>query len=74
MNELIAVKELVKRSKAAQEQFAFVTQKQADEAARAVCKVVYDNAEKLGIMAAEETRMGSRQDKIIKCRMKSSLI
>lgn len=74
MSESITVKELVERSKAAQEQFAFVTQEQADEAARAICKVVFDNAGKLGKMAAEETRMGSKQDKITKCRMKSSLI
>lgn len=74
MSEATTVKELVKRSKAAQAQFAFVTQEQADAAARAVCKIVYDNAEELGIMAAEETHMGSMQDKITKCRMKSSLI
>lgn len=76
MNETkkITVEELVARSKAAQEQFAFVTQEQADAAARAVCKVVYDNASELGKMAAEETRMGNVTDKISKCRMKSSLI
>ncbi|EOI55429.1 aldehyde dehydrogenase family protein [Enterococcus gilvus] len=74
MSKSTTVKELVERSKAAQEQFAFVTQEQADAAARAICKVVYDNAEKLGVMAAEETRMGSKADKITKCRMKSSLI
>ncbi|KAF1295994.1 succinate-semialdehyde dehydrogenase [Enterococcus sp. JM4C] len=69
-----SVEELVARSKAAQAQFAFVTQEQADQAAKAICKVVYDNAEMLGKMAAEETRMGSVTDKIQKCRMKSSLI
>lgn len=75
MNEKIAtVEELVARSKAAQEQFAFATQAQADAAAYAICKVVYDNRVELGTMAAEETRMGSVEDKITKCRMKSSLI
>lgn len=74
MSKLVTVEELVARSKAAQEQFSFVTQEQADAATRSICKVVYDNAEKLGVMAAEETRMGSAQDKITKCRMKSSLI
>ena len=70
----MTVKELIARSKAAQEAFAFATQEQADAAARAICKVVYDNAEKLGPMAAEESRMGSEQDKIAKCRNKSALI
>ena len=70
----MTVKELIARSKAAQAAFAFATQEQADAAARAICKVVYDNAEKLGPMAAEESRMGSEQDKIAKCRNKSALI
>lgn len=74
MSNVGTVEELVARSKAAQEQFSFVTQEQADAAARAICKVVYDHAEQLGIMAAEETRMGSAEDKITKCRMKSALI
>jgi succinate-semialdehyde dehydrogenase len=39
-----------------------------------MCKVVYDNDKKLGTMAAEETKMGSIEDKISKCHMKSSLI
>lgn len=71
---LTTVEELVKRSKAAQAKIEFATQEQADAAARAICKIVYDNAEMLGRMAAEETRMGDVQDKITKCRMKSSLI
>ena len=70
----MTVKELIARSKAAQAEFAFATQEQADAAAKAICKVVYDNAEKLGPMAAEESRMGSEQDKIAKCRNKSALI
>lgn len=73
-NAAITVEELVERSKAAQEQFAFATQEQADAAARAVCKIIYDNAEMLGALAAEETRLGSVADKITKCRMKSALI
>lgn len=69
-----SVAELVERSKAAQKQFEFATQEQADAAARAICKVVYDNAEMLGKLAAEESRMGSVNDKIAKCRNKSALI
>ena len=69
-----SVDELVARSRAAARAFEFATQEQADAAARAVCKVVYDNARVLGERGAVETRMGSVPDKITKCRMKSSLI
>ena len=70
----LTVAELIARSKAAQKQIEFMTQEQADAAARAICKVTYDNAEMLGTMAAEETRMGNLNDKITKCRNKSALI
>lgn len=73
-NTNVTVEELVKRSQEAQKKIEFMTQEQADAAAKAICKVVYDHAEKLGTMAAEETRMGNVNDKISKCRMKSSLI
>lgn len=68
------VEELVARAKAAQKQFEFVTQEQADAASKAIFKIVFDNAEELGRMAAEETRMGNVPDKIAKCRNKSALI
>ncbi len=68
------VEELIISSKTAQKQFEFASQEQADMAARAICKIVYDNAEMLGKMAAEESRMGSVTDKIAKCRNKSALI
>ena len=68
------VQELVERSRAAAKAFEFATQEQADAAARAICKVVYDNAETLGTRAAVETRMGKISDKITKCTAKSSLI
>ena len=74
LDPVAAVQELVARSHAAQKQIEFATQEQADAAARAICKVVYDNAEELGKLAAEESRMGNVADKITKCRMKSSLI
>ena len=74
MSEKISLEERVARARAAQKQFEFATQEQADAACRAVLKVVFDNAEKFGPMAAEESRMGSREDKIAKCRNKSALI
>lgn len=72
--KMAGVAELIARSKAAQKQFEFATQEQADAAARAVCKIVFDNAQTLGPMAAEESRMGCEADKIAKCRNKSALI
>ena len=68
------IEELVALSRAAQSQFASATQEQADAAAKAVCKVVYDHQEELGKLAAEETRMGCIADKVAKCRNKSALI
>ena len=68
------VAELIARSKVAQKQFEHATQEQADAAAKAILKVIYDNAEKLGPMAAEETRIGDPVNKIAKCRNKSALI
>ena len=72
--QYISVEELVQRSKVAQKQFETATQEQADAAAHAICKIVYDNCEMLGTMAQEETRMGNVADKIAKCRNKSSQI
>ena len=69
-----SVAELVERSRTAQKSFEFATQEQADAAARAVCKVVYDNDVLLAELAVEESRMGNVPDKIAKCRNKSSLI
>lgn len=74
MCNILTVEELIERSKIAQKQFEKATQEQADAAAKAICKIVYDNQELLGKMAAEETKIGDTQDKIAKCRNKSSLI
>ncbi len=73
-DQVVSVKEIVARGKKAQEKFAFATQEQADAAAHAVLKVVYDNQVELGTMAFEETRMGDLNDKIAKCKNKSSQI
>lgn len=68
------VEEVIELSKNAQEIFSTVTQEQADGAAKAICKVIFDNAKMLGEMAATETKMGKLEDKITKCYAKSSLI
>ena len=44
MSEKISLEERVARARAAQKQFEFATQEQADAACRAVLKVVFDNA------------------------------
>ena len=62
----MTVEELIARSKVAQKKFEFATQEQADAAARAVCKAVYDKAEMLGALAVEDSRMGNLKDKIAK--------
>lgn len=74
MENLKTVDELIELSKIAQKQFEKATQEEADVAAKAMCKAVYDNQELLGKMAAEETKMGDLEDKITKCKNKSSLI
>lgn len=74
MSEKNNIHELVKRSREAQKQFEFATQEQADAAAKAVCKVIFDNAERLAALAVEETRMGNLPDKIVKCQTKTQLI
>lgn len=68
------VEEIVRRSAAAQKLYEFATQEQVDAAARAVCKVIYDNAERLAALAVEETGMGNYEDKIAKCHKKALLI
>ncbi len=73
-NEVVTVKELVERSKKAQLEFEHVSQEVADAAAKAVCRIVFENAEMLGKLAAKETRMGNEEDKIQKCFAKSALI
>lgn len=74
MSENNNINEVISRSRAAQKQFEFASQQQADAAARAVCKVIYDNAQRLAELAIEETGMGCYEDKISKCRTKSLLI
>ncbi|WP_288840000.1 aldehyde dehydrogenase family protein [uncultured Megasphaera sp.] len=66
--------EYMARARAAQKEFATYTQEQVDAVVRVIGRVVYENAEVLGPMAAEETGMGVAADKIAKCRGKSGMI
>ncbi len=64
----------INRAQAALRAFSTWSQKEIDEAVRAVGKVVYDNAAKLAEMAVAETGMGNVNDKTLKNRGKPSII
>jgi len=68
------IAELVEKSRAAQREFEKFSQEKTDEIVRAIAKTVFDNADPLAKMAAEETRMGVYADKIKKNMGKSKII
>jgi succinate-semialdehyde dehydrogenase len=68
------ISELVKRSRAAQQVVAGYSQEKIDSIVRMFAKVVYDNADPLAKMAAEESRMGVYEDKIAKNKAKARII
>jgi len=71
-NDLI--KSLIDKSRIAQKEFEKFNQQQVDVVVKAIARVVYDHAEELARMAADESRMGVYEDKIKKNRGKSSII
>ncbi|MDR1389346.1 MAG: aldehyde dehydrogenase family protein [Treponema sp.] len=70
----MTIKELVTRSRAAQNVIAAYSQEKIDEIVRILAKVVYDNAEPLAKLAAEESRMGVYEDKVTKNRGKARIL
>lgn len=58
--------EMLAKGREAQKAFEQYSQEDVDKAVRAIGKVVYDNADELAKMAAEETGMGKYEDKIVK--------
>ncbi|MDR2144326.1 MAG: aldehyde dehydrogenase family protein, partial [Treponema sp.] len=68
------IAELVKRSRAAQQVIAGYSQEKIDAIVRMFAKVVYDNAEPLAKLAAEESRMGVYEDKITKNKGKARIL
>ncbi|GHV85869.1 succinate-semialdehyde dehydrogenase [Spirochaetia bacterium] len=68
------IADMVKKSRAAQEVISAYSQEQIDTVVRMLAKVVYDNAEPLAKMAAEESRMGVYEDKIIKNKGKARIL
>ncbi len=74
MDNIEYINSLVERSRAAQAVVADYPQEKVDAIARMFAKVVYDNAEPLAKMAAEETRMGVYEHKIMKNQGKARII
>lgn len=74
MNPEMYLNELVEKARVAQKEFETYTQEQVDACCKAICRVVFDNAELLARMAVDETRMGIYESKIGKCRGKSKAV
>ncbi|MDR1625058.1 MAG: aldehyde dehydrogenase family protein [Spirochaetia bacterium] len=68
------IAELVECSRAAQRVIAGYSQEKIDALVRMFAKVVYDNADPLAKLAAEESRMGVYEDKITKNKGKARLL
>jgi succinate-semialdehyde dehydrogenase len=68
------ISELMERSRAAQKIIAGYSQEQIDAIVKVMARVIYDNAEPLAKMAAEETRMGVYADKIAKNQGKARIL
>ena len=67
------VRDLVKRAKEAQKEFASYTQEQIDRIVKAVAEACVPHAERLAKMAVEETGFGVWQDKVLKNRLGSTI-
>ncbi len=58
--------DMLAKGRKAQKEFEMFSQEDVDKAVRAIGKAVYDNADELAKMAAEETGMGKYEHKIVK--------
>ena len=74
MDDQLEIKNLIIRSKTAQKALEGYSQEKIDSIVRMFAKVVFDNAEPLAKMAAEETRMGVYEDKIKKNQGKARIL
>lgn len=74
MDEREYVQSLIDRCRAAQKIFETYTQEQVDQAVKAIGKAVFDHAEELGKIAADETGMGDAEAKRLKNRNKSMAV
>lgn len=66
METKLFFEEMLNKGRTAQKEFEKFSQEDVDKAVRAIGKIVYDNADELAKMAAEETGMGKYEDKIVK--------
>ena len=70
-----SISELVRRARAAQAEFEkTATQESVDAIVKALAKTIYENAEPLAKLAAEESGMGLYEDKINKNKGKARII
>jgi len=69
-----AVRNLVRQAKVAQKTLATFSQEQIDAIVDAVAKAGWDNAQRLGQMAQEETGFGRAEDKTIKNQFASKAV
>lgn len=70
-----SISELIAKARAAQAEFEkSATQESVDAIVKAIAKVIYDNADPLAKMAAEESGMGVYADKINKNKGKARVI
>ena len=67
------VQGLIDRARVAQAEFEQCSQEDVDKAVRAIGKAIFDNADPLAKMAAEESRMGKYEDKIMKNKGKTKI-
>ena len=67
------VRDLVKRAKEAQKEFASYTQEQIDRIVKAMAEACVPHAERLAKMAVEETGFGVWQDKVLKNKLGSTI-
>ena len=70
----LQITEMVLKAQNAQRIFETFPQQDIDNIVRDIGKYVYDNAELLAQMAIDDTGIGDLQDKILKCKGKSSVI
>lgn len=68
------IQNYIDRAQKAQGRYEQLSQRQWDEAVRAIAKVVHDNAERLAQLAVDETKMGNCPDKTVKNQNKAKII
>ena len=74
MTDQEIIKECIVRARAAQKVLETYDQEKTDSIVKMFAKVIFDNADPLAKMAAEETRMGVYEDKIKKNQGKARII